>query len=294
MRTSKIKSYLKNVTRDNLNAAMEQLEHEEIPISRQSDEYDVIDPNSGKGYPPPLLIELAYRIATGEELPDGFFKNVGEDSPHFNFLQDLGLEIQWKVEVDTEELISNIQEKAKELNQLTNEEYLFEVLSMDHPLIQTAIKEEKRWLPTDKFEPVVLLRHLVLEKLKTGENLSLVVIEEMKAQIDSKIMLEEWNLSPVYIQSVNNYPEKKRSLFHQWRDPFKILYPLFYSSREKRSIKLNLNKLGKWIGREIGLTNFHVHTVGFEGTQNYGQDEVWLALIPKEIKKGTGCVSNIF
>ena len=69
MNKQEIGTYLNSITKENLVAAMLVLDNQEIPRSRQSDEYDVINAETGKGYPPPYLIETAYKIATNNELP---------------------------------------------------------------------------------------------------------------------------------------------------------------------------------------------------------------------------------
>ena len=96
MNKQEIGTYLNSITKENIVAAMLVLDNQEIPRSRQSDEYDVINAGTGKGYPPPYLIETAYKIATNNELPAGFFSNIGAKSPHFEFLKTLGFEIKAK------------------------------------------------------------------------------------------------------------------------------------------------------------------------------------------------------
>ena len=70
--------------------AMEVIDEINIPEKRKSFAYDVISFDSGKRYPPPLLIEEAYKIACNKTLPPNFFKNIGAKSPHFKKLKELG------------------------------------------------------------------------------------------------------------------------------------------------------------------------------------------------------------
>ena len=96
MTKKEIENYLFAISKEHVFEAMQVLDNQEIPRIRQSDEYDVINEETGKGYPPPLLIEIAYKIASKKELPTGFFSNIGAKSPHFEFLNKLGFEIKKK------------------------------------------------------------------------------------------------------------------------------------------------------------------------------------------------------
>lgn len=96
MTKKEIENYLFAISKEHVFEAMQALDNQEIPRIRQSDEYDVINEETGKGYPPPLLIEIAHKIASKTELPTGFFSNIGAKSPHFEFLNKLGFEIKKK------------------------------------------------------------------------------------------------------------------------------------------------------------------------------------------------------
>ena len=96
MTKKEIENYLFAISKEHVFEAMQVIDNQEIPRIRQSDEYDVINEETGKGYPPPLLIEIAYKIASKKELPTGFFSNIGAKSPQFEFLNKLGFEIKKK------------------------------------------------------------------------------------------------------------------------------------------------------------------------------------------------------
>lgn len=90
MDTSIINEYLGRISKEDITQAMKKLDITVIPNKRQSSTYDVINPTSNKKYPPPLLIEYAYKISNSDNLPIGFFNNIGMDSLHFRKLNDLG------------------------------------------------------------------------------------------------------------------------------------------------------------------------------------------------------------
>ena len=96
MKNKEIKIVLEVLNREHIINAMEVIDEINIPEKRKSFAYDVISFDSGKRYPPPLLIEEAYKIACNKTLPPNFFKNIGAKSPHFKKLKELGFTINSK------------------------------------------------------------------------------------------------------------------------------------------------------------------------------------------------------
>ena len=86
---------LKNINMDQINrehilAAIQEIDREGIRPGRNSSTYDVI--HEGKPYPPKLVISIANRFATGEELDSSIFSG-GIDTPAFQLLKKEGFEI---------------------------------------------------------------------------------------------------------------------------------------------------------------------------------------------------------
>ena len=96
MRTSKINEFLSKIKKKDIFKAMTELDKIVIPNNRKSVAYDLINLDTKKLYPPSFLIEKAYEISTGDNLPEGFFSNIGKNSPHFIFLEGLDFEIRPK------------------------------------------------------------------------------------------------------------------------------------------------------------------------------------------------------
>ena len=99
MKNKEIKIVLEVLNREHIINAMEVIDEINIPEKRKSFAYDVISFDSGKRYPPPLLIEEAYKIACNKTLPPNFFKNIGKKSPHFKKLKELGFTINEKLKM---------------------------------------------------------------------------------------------------------------------------------------------------------------------------------------------------
>ncbi len=243
----------------------------------------MIEPDTGKGYPPPLLIETAYKIATGKTLPNDFFNNIGARSPQFKFIERLGFSIMSKKQNSVEEEIKALKEKSIQLHSLRDSSALFSACAPSNKSIQIALTEEDRWKPVDKFEPVVLIRHLILEQIKAGKTINDTLIRDLKEKIDKREIGLDYNFKTGFYDSLRDYPDKKRSFFHSWKDPFKLMYTFFYSRKEKSEVKSAMEKIAEQIAKQLGVSNPGIHIVGFEGTQNFGDEYIWLALYDKEL-----------
>ncbi len=93
MTKKEIFDYLEPINTNHIEAAMRQIDLDGIPSGRSSQMYSVISPLNGTKYPPPYLIELAFKLATGNELPTGFFSKITKDGGHFEKLKSLGCKI---------------------------------------------------------------------------------------------------------------------------------------------------------------------------------------------------------
>ena len=69
-------------------------------------------------------------------------------------------------------------------------------------------------------------------------------------------------------------------MFPQWKEPFKILHPFLISEAERQTTTETLASIMNQICVDLDLKNIKTHVVGFEGPQNYGDDEIWAAIYP--------------
>ncbi|WP_128961664.1 MrcB family domain-containing protein [Bradyrhizobium guangzhouense] len=70
--------------------AVQELQAGGVPSDARSSKYDLVD--DGKRYPPKLVFSLAYKYATGKELPRNEFPG-GDDTASFRILRKLGFSI---------------------------------------------------------------------------------------------------------------------------------------------------------------------------------------------------------
>ncbi len=79
------------ISEEHVRAAIEEIDRDGIPPSAQSTTYDLIE--SGRRFPPKLVVSLAARHASGEELDRRDFTG-GEESTAFKLLRGLSFEIR--------------------------------------------------------------------------------------------------------------------------------------------------------------------------------------------------------
>lgn len=83
----------KNITKDHIINAIQEIDENGIPEGSKSEDYDVI--YNGKGYPLRLLITLANKYAKGSESNPSKF-NVGKGTPCFKLLEREGFQVKGK------------------------------------------------------------------------------------------------------------------------------------------------------------------------------------------------------
>lgn len=84
---------MEEITKENILKAIKEIDQNGVPSSRQSSFYDLI--YEDKPYPPKLVISIANRFATGEELDPNTFAG-GIDTPAFQLLEKEGFQIEKK------------------------------------------------------------------------------------------------------------------------------------------------------------------------------------------------------
>ncbi|WP_439880728.1 AAA family ATPase [Pontibacter sp. MBLB2868] len=176
--------------------------------------------------------------------------------------------------------IDNLVDKSKELHKLRDTTVIFNELNNVEQ--DTLIGLVNDWQPDKTFKPVVLLRFLIAQKLLNGEKVSQQTIDELKETIESRDITSHYAPSPEYLQSIKAYKTSRLGMFHQWKDPYIILFPFFYSQAEKQVTRQTLQHLANDIIAENSIPNAKAHWNDFDGPNNYGTDHVWGAIIPDE------------
>ncbi|MHA7941713.1 McrB family protein [Formosa sp. 3Alg 14/1] len=176
-------------------------------------------------------------------------------------------------------LVNNIIEKAKRLNKLkVNEASLFEYVNKNHDNLEEVIEQ---YTPVSEFRPVKTLRFLIANELRQGKTISKTEIDDLKQAIENRDISAYYHFNETLQQSLTNYKNSKSGMFPNWKDAFKILFPFVYSISDNFQIKEQLEVMANEIVEVNNLQNIQKHKVSFQGSNNYGSDSVWVAIIPE-------------
>lgn len=93
MKITQTQNYLSKISKEDLLSAMDVLDNEPVKTKSLIRHYIALLDVTGNEYPPPELIRIAYNIASGDILPDGFFNDIGKNSEHFQFLKKMGFDV---------------------------------------------------------------------------------------------------------------------------------------------------------------------------------------------------------
>ena len=113
------------ISKEDIISAIKEIDsNPELRKGRASSTYDLI--YEGMDYPPKLVISIANKISTGEELnPNDFEGGIG--TPAFKLFEDFGFEIQKKR--DPIKLLIEDYKKHIEATQLSGEVYKWELIN---------------------------------------------------------------------------------------------------------------------------------------------------------------------
>jgi len=137
--------------------------------------------------------------------------------------------------------------------------------------------------PENKFQPVNLLRAEAARQLLNGVELTEALVEEIKEKIRTKELTYFNHLSPTFLEELKNYPLGKRDLFANWQKPWRVFHTFFYrttGTKEKETVQNYLEQIAKDLLEKLGLMDYTLHTVDFQGATNFGSDWCWIALYP--------------
>jgi hypothetical protein len=96
MTRQKILAQLEPIQVIHLKKAMAYIDKNGVPFGRGSQKFDVLNHETGLKYPPPYLLEIAFKESTGKDLPSGFFSGIKKGGPHFEKIENLGYSVQQK------------------------------------------------------------------------------------------------------------------------------------------------------------------------------------------------------
>ena len=131
-----------------------------------------------------------------------------------------------------------------------------------------------------KYQPVNLLRAECLKIILKGETLNEESVEDIKQRIRDKDISSFKGHEDSYLDQLTNYKETRRDLFANWQQPWTIFHTFFHTGLSKRTVQTYLEQIGDRLLKDLDLPDYKVHSVDFNGSNNFGKDWCWIALYP--------------
>ncbi len=129
---------MKHITKEHIFQAIQEIDNEGIRPGRNSSTYDLI--YNDKPYPPKLVVSLANKYATGEELDHNTFAG-GQGTPAFNLLQSEGFVIKNKIDVTNSNITRFSQAIDEFIKYLKVSDSIISDFSFEHSL---SLRVKKR------------------------------------------------------------------------------------------------------------------------------------------------------
>lgn len=171
----------KNIKKEHLEKAIEEIDKDGIRKGRHSSIYDLI--HNGKSYPPKLVLSIANRYANGTELDANDFGG-GKDTPAFELMKTEGFEIVLK----NDPIISLIEKYKKRIaeTELKDEIYKWELVNEYRGRPNTGAPDFYQEIKDIKFKNLIyamgmaVINHLAKDRPEELRQLFIKLYDEDK------------------------------------------------------------------------------------------------------------------
>ena len=175
--------------------------------------------------------------------------------------------------------VNDISVKSIFINKLKkSEEELFKYINSYPDTVDLVFD---KYSISDKFDPVNCLRFLLANEIKKGNTISSDLIKQIIDSLEKKDISNYYNVSDEFQKSLNNKNLSNRSWYASWKE-FSILFPFIVSDNELEEVNKKCAVILARIIKDLKLENVKTHIVDFLGTQNFGTDSAWCAIIPND------------
>lgn len=256
MTNQEILIFLNPIFSEHFKKAMETIDKMGIPKGRGSLTYDVLNTATGKKYPPPYLIELAYNEATGSNLPDGFFDKIKKNGPHFKKIESFGLKI-----IEKRDVIIDVIEKYKAYinkTKMLDEVYKWKLVQEYKGQPNTQANDFNKEIHNIKFENLIytlssgVLRHIAKTQPEELRKSFKHLFDE-NIDLESRMVQFQQSILAIYraMGETNSHHQDERSMasYLTYHNPTK--YTFYKSSFYKPFCQLmgvqQAGKLKKYI-----------------------------------------------
>ncbi|RAX56311.1 HNH endonuclease [Helicobacter sp. 10-6591] len=190
---------------------------------------------------------------------------------------------------NVDEYISFLKEKCDFFNSISSDtDYLYsKINNLKNTQLDVVLDFYKDSIYKDStIRPVNLLRLFILKCIKNGKYVDAQFVQEAKDNFNQKnIKFFKGYLDSNALEKIRIYTTKKNGdPFLSYKNPFRIFYVYFYNGELKKTTKTYLNAIGDELIKRLNLNDWVTRIVGFNGTQNEGQDIAWISLYPARFK----------
>ncbi|MCI6000106.1 MAG: HNH endonuclease [Finegoldia magna] len=190
---------------------------------------------------------------------------------------------------NVDEYISFLKEKCDFFNSISSDtDYLYsKINNLKNTQLDVVLDFYKDSIYKDStIRPVNLLRLFILKCIKNGKYVDAQFVQEAKDNFNQKnIKFFKGYLDSNALEKIRIYTTKKNGdPLLSYKNPFRIFYVYFYNGELKKTTKTYLNAIGDELIKRLNLNDWVTRIVGFNGTQNEGQDIAWISLYPARFK----------
>ena len=134
--------------------------------------------------------------------------------------------------------------------------------------------------PSEDFKPVNFLRAEAARRIIRDGKIEINTVEEIKEHIRNKntegfALISDYNRT-----GLNDYRVTERDMFANWTNLWRVFHVFFYRGAVRQRVRDTLNRITTDLIRDLGLKDYKSHTVDFQGPNNFGAANCWLAIYP--------------
>lgn len=138
-----------------------------------------------------------------------------------------------------------------------------------------------------------IIRLAILKILRSGDQITEDKIQEIKDKFKSK---DTHYFEQYFGENILNFIKNYRTPnggdpFQSWPSLFRCLYSFRYYGEIKENVNACFTDMANYVVSELSLSNYTFDITGFDGPQNQGQINAFVAIFPQELKKYNNAVN---
>ena len=134
--------------------------------------------------------------------------------------------------------------------------------------------------PGEKFQPVNFLRAEITRRILKGDRVNAKTVDEIKEDVRNKRTDRFTFIAETHQNQLLNSPSSDRDIFANWANLWRIFFVFFFRSNTRKDIKESLSTIAENLIKDLGLSDYKAHFVDFQGANNFGATNCWIAIYP--------------